>query len=413
MGQKKILYIFQYFRHPGEPGGTRAYWIAQEFIKSGYSITLITQKNSFNPEYRDAKPLERVNIDGIDVIYIKNSYANTMSLSRRFLSFLMFMFKAVYYGLKEKNIDLLMTSSTPLSVGFPALVIKKLKRIPLLFEVRDLWPEVPIQMKIIKNTALIRFLRWFEKTIYRNSVHVVALSPGMAEGVEKYIPGERVSVIPNMAKIDKFWSRKPDVGLCKTFGLSEHSFKAIHFGQMGISNDLHYIVNAAKRCVETGNGDIEFIFMGSGKIKEEIRKRAITEGIPNIRIIDRQPMNMVSEIVNLCDVSLVTFTDLPILYTNSPNKLFDSLSAGKPLIVNSAGWTKDMVEQNHCGFFVNPAAPSDLADKLVILKNDRQLLAEMGGNARRLAEEKYDKSILCNEYVKLVDRLMGSASKHN
>jgi len=406
VARKKILYLYQYFRHPGEPGGTRAYWISKELISCGYDVTMITQRNSFNKENKDAKFIERKDIDGINVLYIRNSFANEMGVLRKIISFLSFMVVSTWLGLKQKDISLVISTSTPLSIGFPALILKFLKGVRYVFEVRDLWPEGPVQEGLIRNKRFIGFLKWFEKKVYRNAIHVVALSPGMADGVIKYIPAERVSIISNMAKIDKFWPREASVEICRTFKLDENSFKAIHFGQMGMSNDLHYIVDAAKLCLEAGYTDIEFIFMGSGKVKEEIRKRVAEEKLTNIRIIDRQPMKMVSEIVNLSDVSLVTFANLPILYTNSPNKLFDSLSAGKPIIVNSAGWTKTMVEENQCGLFVEPGNPADLVSKILLLKNDHVLRATMGQNARILAEQKYDKSILCAEYVRLVDRLI-------
>ena len=98
-------------------------------------------------------------------------------------------------------------------------------------------------------------------------------------------------------------------------------------------------------------------------------------------------------------MSIVSFKDLPILYTNSPNKLFDSLSAGKPIIVNSAGWTKRLVEENSCGYYVNPNKPSELADKILFLQSHPEVLKQQGLASRRLAETKYDKSILCKQFV--------------
>lgn len=112
-----------------------------------------------------------------------------------------------------------------------------------------------------------------------------------------------------------------------------------------------------------------------------------------------------SEIVNLCDISLVTFADIPILATNSPNKLFDSLSAGKPIIVNSPGWTRDLVEDHNCGFFVDPKSPQDLASKILYLQKQPEVCKEMGLNSRKLAETKYDKSILCKKFVDVVESL--------
>jgi glycosyltransferase involved in cell wall biosynthesis len=122
-------------------------------------------------------------------------------------------------------------------------------------------------------------------------------------------------------------------------------------------------------------------------------------------------MKDVSEIVNFSDVSMISFLDLPILYTNSPNKLFDSLSAGKPIIVNSAGWTKSIAEDYHCGFYANPKYPQELADKILFLKNNPNTASKMGVNSRRLAKEVYDKSILCKQFVKVIKDVSHSINK--
>ena len=113
-------------------------------------------------------------------------------------------------------------------------------------------------------------------------------------------------------------------------------------------------------------------------------------------------MQETSEIVNFCDISIVSFLNIPILYTNSPNKLFDSLSAGKPIIVNSAGWTKDLVEKNKCGYYVNPSIHQELKEKILFLKENSKIVLEMGENSRKLAEDVYDKSLLTNQFLDVI-----------
>ncbi|MFH6604947.1 glycosyltransferase family 4 protein [Maribacter algicola] len=393
----KILYIHQYFRTPYEPGGTRSYWISQELIKNGHEVTMLT-----TTERTMKSSVERETIDDINIVYINVPYHNAMGFMMRLISFLRFMLKSLEVAWREKNVDLVVATSTPLTVGFPALVLKKIKRIPFVFEVRDLWPEVPVQMGGLKNKALIFIAEWFEKTIYKNALHIVALSPGMYEGVvEKKIDKEKVSMIPNMSKIDSFWPREKNLDLMAELGLSECSFKVAYFGAMGASNDMELILNAGRLLKE--RKDIEFLFMGHGAMESVLKKSKEEEGLSNLNFYGNIAMSRLSEIVNFCDVSLVTFSNLPILATNSPNKLFDSLSAGKPIIVNSPGWTKDLVEKYECGIFVEPENPKNLADKILFLKNNPELVKKMGKNARLLAETKYDKSILCEEFADMID----------
>lgn len=403
MRKIKILYINQYFRHPSEPGITRSYWIAQELIKNGYEVVMLAHRNALLDFVKNPPAVEVTIIDGIKVIYIRNEYDNSMGIFARGKSFVKFMLLSTHYALKENNIDLVIATSTPLTVAFPALIRKWFKKTPFIFEVRDLWPEVPIQMNAIKNKTFQRFLRWFEKITYRNAIHVVALSPGMQKGVNKYIPIHKTSMIPNMAKIDKFWPREKNKEMMFEMGLNPNSFKVIYFGTMGLANAIPYIIDAIRIINSTNKDDIEFLFVGHGRFLKTIEELSKSEFTNNIKSFSRKTMAEMSEILNFSDVSLVTFTNLPILSTNSPNKLFDSLSAGKPTIVNSAGWTKEMVENHSCGLFTDPNNPSDLADKILFLKNNPEIAIEMGKNSRKIAESTYDKSILCKQFAEMVN----------
>lgn len=389
-----ILYIHQYFKTPQEPGGTRSYWIAQELIKNGHTVTMITGDPKATQKKRE------VVVDGIKVIYLQEAYSQDMSISTRLKAFLGFVWKSTTEAQKQKNIDLVIATSTPLTVGITALYMKWFKKVPYIFEVRDLWPEVPIQMGAFKSPLIVGPTRWFEKTIYKNAEHVIALSPGMQDGVVKYIPKEKTTMIPNMAKMDEFWPREKNIELEQKLGLNPYSFKVVHFGSLGLANGAEAIIESAK--LLKGDNSIEFLFVGGGSTEKGLVVECEKHNLTNVKFLGRFPMKDTSEIVNLSDVSMVSFKDLPILYTNSPNKLFDSLSAGKPIIVNSAGWTKDMVEDHHCGYYVNPNHPQELMDKILYLKQNPDKVKEMGGNSRRLAETVYDKSILCKQFANVI-----------
>jgi glycosyltransferase involved in cell wall biosynthesis len=396
-----IIYIHQHFKTPADAGGTRSFFISKELIKNGHRVTMIAAK----PEGQQEAVVKK-QVEGIDVIYIRNPYSNKMGIIQRAKSFFRFMWKATRVLFRQNNVDLVIATSTPLTVGVPALLYKKIKGVPYVFEVRDLWPEVPIQMGALKNPLLRKTALMLEKMIYKNAAHIVALSPGMKEGVLRVLGNDdKVSMIPNMAKPDRFWRREPDPGLLKEFNLQEDSFMLIHFGAMGIANGLDYIVDAAKLVQQQSDADIEFLFLGDGAVVDSLKQRITKEKVENVTFIPKKPMDVTSAIVNLCDVSLVTFLNLPILCTNSPNKLFDSLSAGIPAVVNSNGWTRTMVEENHCGAYVNPENPTELAALIIRWKNNPAALDEMGKNARNLAETKYDKTILCKEFVQVVNSL--------
>lgn len=390
-----VVYIHQYFKTPKEPGGTRSYWIAREMVSRGHNVTMITSSVKYQENILEC------DIEGIKVIYIKEDYSQNMPISQRIKAFLSFMYKSSRVALKQKNIDLVFATSTPLTVGIPALLMKFINKVPYIFEVRDLWPEVPIQMGALKNPIARNLVITLEKMIYKNAKHVIALSPGMQDGVVRYIDKSKTSMIPNMSKIDEFWPRDKNLELQKSLGLNIDTFKVVHFGALGIANGANSIIESAKLLKE--DSSVEFLFVGGGSTEKRLKSLVSKYGLNNVKFLGRFPMNETSEIVNLCNVSIVSFMDLPILYTNSPNKLFDSLSAGKPIIVNSAGWTKDLVEDNKCGYYVNPNIPQELVDKVKYLQSNLELVREMGEKSRWLAEHKYDKVILVKNIVDTID----------
>lgn len=396
----KVLYIHQYFKTPSEPGGTRSYWISRELVNRGHQVVVITSTNKNHPNPG------RVIIDGIEVIYIKNEYNNYMSKLQKINSFVKYMIKSIRLAKCEKDVDVVFATSTPLTVGYVALRLKSIKKWKYVFEVRDLWPEFPIQIGAIRNKFIIKLLRQFEKKIYFNSEYVVALSPGMKEGVvQTGFPEKKCFMIPNMAKPDKFFPREKNSDIANEFGIDLNKFNVIHFGSMGVANGLSYIIEAAKVLSEKNISDVNFIFMGFGATEPKLKELVNIYKLNNVKFLGNHKMDIVSEVVNCCDASITTFKNLPILQTNSPNKLFDSLSAGKPIIVNSAGWTKDLCEKENCGFFADPENPTDLANKLINIKDNHELLNQWSKNARNLSINVFDKNILAAKVADVIEKV--------
>ena len=404
----KILYVHQYFMTPEEDGATRSYWLARKLVEQGHQVIMITSTNTLLH-----KEPAVCGIVGIKVVYVKNEYDNYFSKLRKVRSFLQFMYRSIQVAGKEKNIDLVFATSTPLTVGIVALYLKFRKKWKYVFEVRDLWPEFPIQIGAIRNKLLIGLLRFFERKIYQKAEFVIALSPGMEDGVKATgIPAEKVCVIPNMSKPDLFFPREKSKEMMEKYFSGVSKFRIVHFGAMGVANGLEYIIEAAKVLWQQGIEDVEFVLLGYGSTEPELKRMCRDYDLKNVVFLGPHNLYATSEIVNCCDASITSFKNLPILYTNSPNKLFDSLSAGKPVIVNSAGWTKQLVEENDCGFYVDPENPGDLAEKIRRYKGNRLLLQRWGENARRLSEQVYDKSILSEKFVRVLERI-GTENQKN
>ena len=215
-----ILYIHQYFNTPKEPGGTRSYWISKKLVDRGFKVIVITSKRgSDQPRFKT--------IEGIKIIYVNVSYDQSMNLIQRAYSFLKFTLLSTIEALKIRNVKMVIATSTPLTIGIPALIIKIIKKTPFIFEVRDLWPDVPIEMGAIKNPILIKLLKALEIRLYKESSHIVALSPGMKDGITKYVQPNKISVIPNMAKIAEFWPRNKNLEIMEHLKLGKNQFRII------------------------------------------------------------------------------------------------------------------------------------------------------------------------------------------
>lgn len=395
----KILYIHQYFVTPYEPGATRSYWIARELVKRGHEVVMVT---STKPNGLHAPGREI--IDGINVIYVNNPYSNHFSKIRKILAFIKFIVQSIAVSLKEHDIDIVFATSTPLTVGASALFLKRFKKTPFIFEVRDLWPEFPIEVGAIRNKLLIKWLRLFERRIYQQANHIIALSPGMKDGVVSAgIPCDKVTVIPNMAKPDAFYPREITAGALARFNLSPTKFYLIHFGAMGPINGLDYVVRAAKACKDRNLHDVEFLFVGSGACEASLKNMVKELDIDNVRFMGTFNMKELSELVNCCDVSIYTVAQLRVLTTSSPNKFFDTLSAGKPSAINMEGWIKDIVLDCDCGFWNDPNNPDEFAANIEKYKDDKDTLSRWGKNARLLALDKYDKAKLAAQACDVIE----------
>lgn len=387
----RILYVHQYFATRSGATGTRSYEFAKYLVGQGHHVTMITGDAQL-PDLPASEDVRVVDIDGIEVVAIPNRYSNYMTKAARIRSFLQFMMRSIREARKRSHFDVVFATSTPLTVGITGMLAKRRNKIPFVFEVRDLWPEAPVQMGVITSKPMIQALKTAERVIYRAADHIVALSPGMVDGVlAEGVPAHKVSMIPNCSDLDLF---RPDIGrdeqLVESLGLTG-KFIAIHAGSMGEANGLMYVVEAAKVAKERGLDDLAFVLSGDGKTRPVLEAKCREYGLTNVVFTGSIKKQDMPKYVALADVTMTLFLPKPILGTNSPNKFFDAISAGKPVVVNTRGWVKDIVLQEQIGRAVAPERPDELVDALEELRAIPDELRAMGVRARALAEREYNR----------------------
>jgi glycosyltransferase involved in cell wall biosynthesis len=383
---KKLIYIHQYFKTPDEGGAIRSYYIAKELVKRSFQVDIITSHSKSKYEFKL--------VDGIYVHYLPVSYMFDLSFTQRYIAFIKFTFAAIRYLNKLNKPDLLYVTSTPLTVGLAALWMKWTKRIPYIFEVRDLWPAAPIQLKILKNKFLIYVAELIEKVIYKNALKIIALSPGIESGILDKYPGARISIIPNMADLDLYYDGHEKNHLKKVFAIG-------YFGAIGLTNNINFILELAKEC-QNSHLPVIFKIAGEGMTKKDFQQKSINMQLHNVEIYPLMNRFELKKMMNAVDACLTSFLKIPILETNSPNKFFDGLAAGKLSIVNTKGWLKNLVEENKCGVYIDPDEVHKFPELIQPFIKDRILLKTWQKNAFSLAKNKFSKDKLTGEVCDLI-----------
>lgn len=409
----KILYINQYFNAPGVPSnvfiGDRTYQFARRLVARGHEVDVLTLRNV--PGEHEGLGWFVEEIEGVRVHWYPLEYGNYMGAATRIRIFARFALQAARRAGKV-DADVIYASSGPLSVAIPAIIAKQAKRIPMVFEVRDLWPEAPRQLGVLTNPVALAAARALERTAYRQASHVVGLSPGMKDGiVSAGVPEERVSVIPNSCDLELFRPEIDGTRMREKLGLGSR-FAFGYFGTMGQANGLGFVLDAAAELRRRGNDEVVFVLHGMGKERPRLEERKEAEGLENVifsePFVDRAA---VPELVAAFDVALTIYRNVPILHTCSPTKMFDSFAAGRPVLTNMSGWLERLVTENDAGVAVRPDDPRDFADKAVELARQPARVEEMGRNARALAERRFSRTVLVDQLERILEGAIQDARR--
>ena len=401
----KVLYLHQYFCTPTQAGGLRSYEMAQQLIKHGHQVTMVCAERDLGLAPTKKKNITRGFVDGIEVIAIKASDPVKTSLVKRAKSFIGFSWQCVKVAMRE-DYDIIFATSTPLTIGIPGVIAKLFRRKKFIFEVRDLWPELPKALGV-SNPLWIWGMSMVEWMSYHAANGCIGLSPGICEGIKRRSQKNKpIEMVPNGCDLDLF---KPSLkSILELEGISKNDKVAIFTGAHGIANGLDAVLDAAKEVLNRGRNDIKFVFIGGGIQKEHLVERANNEGIENCLFFKPIPMVKLSGVTASATVGLMVLKNVPAFYYGtSPNKFFDYISSGLPVINNYPGWLADMIIENNCGVVVEPDNAITFADALIDMV-DNAPLEEYSKNARALAEREFDRSLLGEKFVSFFEQIYQS-----
>lgn len=402
----RILYIHQYFTLPAAAGGTRSYDLSKRFTQAGHKVIVITSSSFLKNLYEFPKGWTIIEQEGIELHVLHVEYSNKMRFSKRIIAFLKFLVFASLRTFKIKA-DVILATSTPITVAVPAITAKVFKRVPFIFEVRDVWPEVPVAMGIIKNKMLVNLLERFEKYVYAKSAHIVALSDDMRSSVIRRVgvPEHKLSVIENISETERFSKyMQPGALLHSLLGYTPRKV-VLYAGTLGMVNGLKYMVQLAIHLYQL-DPSVKFIVFGDGMEKEMLVQYARTEGVlnENIYFFDPVPKSQLSQLYYECTVASSFVTPIPQLWANSANKFFDCLAASRPVVINHRGWQAAVIEQESIGFVLDFDIKKIVgeAQRFCTYINDDLLLKEQQERAGRLAKKAYSLDIAADHYLKII-----------
>lgn len=363
----KLLLVHQYFKLPEEGRGIRSWHIARSWVEKGHKVTVLTTSNERSGTDR---------IDGVEVIYLPVRYENSFGFIRRIFSFFQFVIACRKFLKRNHDFDLAYVLTTPLTTAFIALFLKKKLGIDYIFEVGDIWPGVPIELGIIKNTFLKSYLLNLEERAYQNAKKLVALSPAIRDHMQQIAPEREITVIPNMSDCRFFYPSK-----------ASDPLKICYYGAISYANHVEFYLEAAKYSLKE-NLPLEFHIMGFGGMKNLIHGQSAR--LQNVFWHNEGGMNAVRELLKTCHATYISYLNHPILTTGSPNKLFDGLASGHLIITNFKGWIGELIEEKGCGFFYDPEKPEEFGKRIseYILRPER--LMECQKRARELAEKEFE-----------------------
>lgn len=402
----RILYIHQFFLFPDNFGGTRSYDLARKFVENGYKVTILTTSAKFN-NLDTSKLWNEFERDGIHFWVLSCDYSQLMSYWRRNISFLKFMFFSLFKALSIKT-DCVLATSPPLTVAFPAIIKRMFSKCKLIYEVRDVWPQAPIELGALNNRFLQKLALKLESWIYKKADFIVPLSDGMKQSIVSRHPnaGGKVLVIPNISEIERFQHSIVPFDLPIRKEVYKDKKILLYAGTIGFVNGIDYLVRLADG-ISKLDENIHFWVFGRGTHKEKAIALATDLGVlnKNIFFFDPVPKNALPYLYNLATVGSSFVIDIPVMLDNCANKFFDTFAAGRPIVINYAGWQADAIQKNDIGFLLPKVFDEKAVEAFYRYITNDTLLSEQRARAIKVARDEYSLDIAVGKYISIFKQI--------
>jgi len=395
-----ILIIHQAFASIHEPGGTRHHEFARLLTTRGHKVTVIASSVS----YITGSHTNQANseIEGVTILRADVYDAHHKSFIHRVLAFFSFMLSSFWIGLGVKNVDLVWGTSPPIFQGVTAWALARIKGAKFLFEVRDLWPQFAIAVGVLKNPILIGLSEWLERFLYRCADRVMVNSPGFLQPVSGR-GAKRVDLIPNGADPSMFDPADSGADFRRSNGL-ENKFIALYAGAHGMSNELNVLLESASLLADAKN--IQIVLLGDGKEKPALMAQAKEMKLSNVTFLPSVPKTEMASALAGADACIAILKPLDEYKTTYPNKVFDYMAAGRPVVLAIDGVIREVVDAAGCGIFAAPGNAKEIADAIHKLSADPEQSRAMGLKGRKYLEGNFSRAVIGEKLIGLLEALI-------
>ncbi|MEX2144185.1 MAG: glycosyltransferase family 4 protein [Anaerolineales bacterium] len=400
-----VLLIHQAFVDLSEAGGTRHAEFARFLVAQGHRVTVIASPISYLTGKEQSSDNAAIGIPkGLRIIRAATTHGLHRSFIHRLINFFAFTLSSFFIGLRVKDVDLVWGTTPPIFQAVTAWLLARCKRVPFLLEVRDLWPAFAVEVGVLRNRLLIRASEWLERFLYRRADQLVLNSPGFVEHV-KARGGRQIMVVPNGADAAMFDPAAKGAEFRKQLGLLPTAFVVLYAGAHGLSNDLGVVLRAAE--LVKGQG-IAIVLLGDGKDKSALQAQAANLQLDNLHFLPALAKTQMAEALAGADACLAILKPIKLYATVYPNKVFDYMAAGRPVLLAIDGVIRKVIEQAEAGIFVPPGDPLALAQAMLALASDMAGARAMGLAGRAYLEKNFDRAQLAKSMLTVIQTTAGN-----
>jgi len=406
----KIILFHQYFLGKNDPGGSRWNEFTNFFSKKSNMQIDVLAGNIHYATGKQILPNTWLNEEKIDeniTLYRTWTYSGYNSnFIGRIIGYFSYTFSSLIKSLQLNKPDIIIITSPSIFVGISAITLSKLKRIPFILEVRDLWPESAVTTGVLNNKLLLNILYWLEYKLYKNSKKIVVLTPAFKENIESRFPEfiGKLDIITNGADFSLMNSTDKAKKIRKKYKWDDKKVFA-YFGAHGVANDLMQIIEVAHKMRD--NQDIQFVLIGDGMQKTMLQEKAKEYHLNNLEFIDSVPKHEVVDYINAVDICMAILKKTDTFKTVYPNKVFDYMSCKKPVVVTIDGITRALIEKADCGLYSPPENIDDFENCIKQYSEmNTEKLAQLGNNGFTCVKENFDREKLAEKYIEVIKKVV-------